>query len=339
MLRAMILRITAGALPPGIDAAALLALRGRLARAAHEVAGLESLVFGMRPSEVAEPEAAFVTVWRDADAMARATSPDEQQRFLDARLGLPIALGHSDHFEIVARSFAALPPESTVYIRLVTVRARPNEEARMVETLRDQQPRLVERGLVASHVGRRVVDRDVEAVTVGVWPDRATAAGREDLGAIETQPFFPHELEPWMDGLHVRTYEGIEIAPRLPTPAGPPVFVFDDELRIVDVTPAAAARLGRPAEELVGMAVRELSVAGSAVVDERFGRLQRDGTASGESAWAIPDAGRVYLRYVARRDVPVPGRHVAFVRRRHEPQPGFDELDAAVAEAFPAGAE
>jgi hypothetical protein len=47
----------------------------------------------------------------------------------------------------------------------------------------------------------------------------------------------------------------------------------------------------------------------------------------------------VYLRYVARRDVPVPGRHVAFVRRRHEPPPGFDELDAAVAEAFPAGAE
>jgi PAS domain-containing protein len=141
-----------------------------------------------------------------------------------------------------------------------------------------------------------------------------------------------------MDGLNVRTYEGIEIAPRLPAPDGPPIFVFDDELRIVDVTPAAAARLGRPAEELVGMALRELSVSGPAIVDERFGTLQRDGSASGDSAWLVPDAGRVFIRFVARRDVPVPGRHVALVRRRHEPPPALAELDAAVAEAFPAEA-
>ena len=91
-------------------------------------------------------EAAIVSVWRDATLMARATSVEEQDRFLGTRLQLPLELVEALHYEIVGRTFAALPPEQAAYLRLLTVRARPNEEARLIETLRAQQPKFVDLG-------------------------------------------------------------------------------------------------------------------------------------------------------------------------------------------------
>jgi hypothetical protein len=43
----------------------------------------------------------------------------------------------------------------------------------------------------------------------------------------------------------------------------------------------------------------------------------------------------VMLRWRLRRNVPVRGRHTILVRRRHEPEPTPDELDDALAAAFP----
>jgi len=80
----MILRIVLGRLPSGTDAAALVELRARLARVARDVAGLDSLIVGARQGMLsgasgdAPVEAAIVTVWRDAESMARATGIDEQ---------------------------------------------------------------------------------------------------------------------------------------------------------------------------------------------------------------------------------------------------------------------
>ncbi len=334
----MILRIVMGRLPARFDAKALVELRGRLARAARDVPGLESLIVGARRTSAGSTEspveAAIVTVWRDVALMARATAVDEQDRFLGLRLRLPLEVVEAVHYEIVGRTFAALPPESAAYLRILTVRARPNEEARLVKTLRDQQPRLVDLGLVASHLGRRVVGMECEAVTVGVWPDLATIR-RATQGRAE-RPLFESDLADWSDRTHLETFDGIEIAPRLPASSGPPIYVIDEELRIVDITAAAAAAIGWPAEDLVGRSVLEISLADPEIRAVPWQTLIDRGLVIGEGPWLVPDSGAVFIRYIAMRDVPINGRHTVLVHRWHEPEPTVQDLERALIEAFPA---
>lgn len=334
----MILRIVLGRLPSGTDANALLELRGRLARAARDVPGLDSLIVGARTALLSKKggdlsvEAAMVTVWRDVDSMARATGVDEQDRFLGHRLRLPLEIAGAVHYEIVGRTFAALPPETTAYLRIVTVRARPNEEARLIETLRDRLPQLVEMGLVASHLGRRVVGAEFEAVTVGVWPDQATLLAA--TGGGPERPLFEQELSHWSDRLQLETYDGIEIAARLPEASGPPIFIMDDQFRIVDVTSSAAAALGREPDDLVGRSLQELSRTDPEDFARNTDALRHQGAVAGEAKWHVPESGEVFLRYVARKDVPIPGRHTVLVHRWNEPAPTDADLDSALDAAF-----
>jgi PAS domain-containing protein len=334
----MILRIVMGRFPAGFDAIALVELRGRLGRAARDVPGLESLIVGARHASAGKAEspveAAIVSVWRDVALMARATDINEQDRFLGLRLQLPLELDEAVHYEIVGRTFAALPPDAAAYLRILTVRARPNEEARLIETLRDQQPRLVDLGIVASHLGRRVVGKECEAVTVGVWPDLATI--RRATGGRAERPLFEQDLVDWIDRTHLETFDGIEIAPRLPSASGPPIYIIDEHLRIVDLTAAAAAAIGWPLEELVGRSVLDISLADPDVRAAPWETLLEQGSVSGEGPWLVPDSGAVFIRYVAERDVPISGRHAVLVHRWHEPVPTIEDLHAALTEAFPA---
>jgi len=333
----MILRIVFGRFPTDLDANALVDARGRLAESALEVPGLDSLIVGARRSSLPGDhavEAAIVSVWTDATLMARATDIAEQDRFLAARLHLPLQIDEAVHYEIVGRTFAALPPEKTAYLRILTIQSRPNEEARLVETLRHQQRRFVDLGLVASHLGRRVIGRECEAVTVGVWPDLATI--RRATGGRPERPLFEQDLADWVDRLQLETYDGIEIAPRLPAASGPPIYVIDEHLRIVDITASAAATIGWPAEDLVGKSVREISLTDPQTAAAAWEALIDQGVSAGETSYLVPDSGAVFLRYIAQRDMPIPGRHTVLVHRWHEPAPTEDDLARAVEEAFPA---
>ena len=328
----MILRIVLGRLL-GDDAAALADLRDRIATAARTVRGLESLLIGARLVPEVERgdrpiQAVFVSVWQDAEQMLASTGVDEQGRFMGGRLALPFEIERADHYEILGRTFAALPPESLALLRVLRVRAREHDEARLVATLRGQQPRLVELGLVATHLGRRFVERgEVETVMVSVWPDQATlraaTQGRPEI------PLFAQELAEWADRIDLETYDGIEVAPHLPTRSGPPLLVLDEAMRIVDLTAAAAAMLGRPAEELVGLGA-------GALLGDLDGWLAAE-TLEGEASWDVPDVGSVLVRYLARRDVPIAGRHTVVVHRHQDPPPTVDDLERALAEAFPVG--
>lgn len=335
----MILRIVLGRLPSGTDADALVELRERLARVARDVSGLDSLIVGARTALLSGEggdvpvEAAIITVWQDAESMARATGVDEQDRFLGHRLRLPLEIDRAVHYEVVGRAFAALPSTTSAYVRIVTVRAKPNEEARLLETLRDRHPRLVEMGMVASHLGRRVVAGQCEAVTVGVWPDRATI--RAATGGGPERPLFEQELSHWADTLRLETYDGIEIAPRLPAASGPPIMIMDDDLRIVDVTASAAAAVGWEPVNLVGRTLDELTRTEPSLFARNVERFRRVGFTTGEAKWHVPDAGEVFLRYVVRKDEPIPGRHTVLIHRWHEPVPAAADLDAALDAAFP----
>ena len=336
----MIIRIVFGRLPDGTGPDALVVIRARLGRAARDVAGLESLVVGTERHLVATGDtsggpvgAALVTVWRDVESMIRATAIDEQDRFLGTRLDLPIEVDDAIHYELAGRIFSALPPTTLAYLRILTVRSRPNDEARLVETLRDQQHHLVRLGMVASHLGRRVVGSECEVVSVGLWPDATTPGSA--TGRRLDAPLYEEDLADWHGRLELKAYDGIEIAPRLPDRSGPAIFVLDGDLRIVDITPSAAATLGWPSEELVGRPIAEVSRTSPESRAALWRTFMEQGTLEGESAWLVPPVGDVIVRYVARSDVPVPGRHTVLVRRWNEPRPSFEDLEAAIAEAFP----
>ncbi len=327
----MILRIARWHLPDGTGPAAILTLRGQLSKAGRAVAGLETAILGVAREGPAQ--AVLVTVWRDVESMVRATGTDDEDRLLTRLLAIPLTVEGTDHYELVTRTFAALPPETAIYVRIIRIRARPNDEAALIEILRQRQPRLVEMGLIASHLGRRVGDRGVEMVTVGVWPDLAAVS--TDGAGDPSGPLFSEELRSWGDGIEVETYDGVEVAPQLASVTGPSLLVIDDELRIVDATAGAAATLGWAPEELIGRRVPDLSVTEPELFEANIARLMRDGQVEAEARWHVPEVGRVFMRLIARRDVPVPGRHAVLVRRHHDPRPTEADFLAAVAEAFP----
>ena len=63
--------------------------------------------------------------------------------------------------------------------------------------------------------------------------------------------------------------------------------------------------------------------------------LLQHGRVSGEGPWLVPDAGAVFIHFIAERDVPIAGRHTVLVHRWHEPIPTADDLEMALAQAFP----
>ena len=127
--------------------------------------------------------------------------------------------------------------------------------------------------------------------------------------------------------------------PAFRCPRGPRILVLDGSRRIVDLTPAAAAILGRTQDESVGMLVEDVAADGDRDGAMRWSRLldasRTDAHLTGEAAWLVPSGGHVMIRWLLRRDVPVRGRHTILVRRRQDPEPTAAELDAALADAFP----
>jgi PAS domain-containing protein len=313
--------------------------RMRLVRAAARVTGLETLIVGWHGIGDAAPGSALspsvvVTAWRDVDSMVAATSRDETS-FLRQRLGLDVDIERAESYEVMSRTFGSLPTPRSI-LRVVAMGARASAEAALFEHLRDIQHRLTERGLIASHVARRVAPDGIEAIVVGVWSDHsaieAATGGRID------RPAFADELAPWVESTTIDTYEALELAPRLPMTSGPPILILDGSRRVVDLTPAAAATVARTQEEAVGMLIEELAASDDADATATWLRLLDDdetGDRAGRSAWAVPSGGSVIVHWRLRRDVPVRGRHTILVRRRREPEPTSDELDAALAEAFP----
>ena len=312
--------------------------RLRFARAAGRVNGLETLILGWDGRSTAEPDRSFPTVvviiWRDAESMVAATGRDEQG-FLRDRLGLHLNVTRAETYEVMSRTFASLPTPQSV-LRILTIGANPGTDAALFERLREIQRDLTDRGLIASHVARRVEPDRIEALVVGIWRDHDAIA--EVTEGRPGNPAFVDRIRAFMGPVDVDTYEAMEIAPRLPLASGPPILVLDATGRIVDVTPSGAAALGRTQDEAVGLRLDEL--AGNGDANRRtwaavLGDPAGADTAFGEAAWTVPSGGDVFLRWYLRRDVPVIGRHTILVRRRQDPPPTAAELDAALAEAFP----
>jgi PAS domain-containing protein len=226
-------------------------------------------------------------------------------------------------------------------LRIVTLTARDTVEEPLFERLRDIQRWLTDHGLIASHVARRVVSSGIEVLVVGVWIDR-TAIELATLGQPD-RLVFPDEIGPLIESSAVEMYDALEIAPRLPLSSGPPILILDGSRRVVDLTPSAAAMLGRTQDEALGMLVEDIADAADRDGALHWSRLlddvQDDSQVAGEAAWVVPSGGHVMIRWLLRRDAPVRGRHTILVRRRQDAEPTVAELEAALAEAFPTGTD
>jgi PAS domain-containing protein len=312
--------------------------RQRLARASARVNGLETLVVGWRagdPGASAFTPSVVVVAWRDAESMIAAIGRDETG-FLRERLGLTVDTDGGESYEVISRTFGSLPAPTSV-LRIITMAARASVEAGLFERLRDIQRWLTDHGLIASHIARRVVPAGIEVLVIGVWIDH-DAIDQATLGHPE-RPAFIDEIGPLIESSAVETYDALEIAPRLPLSSGPPILVLDGSRRVVDLTPSAAAMLGRTQDEALGMLVEDLAAPGDRDAPLQWSRLLHeppgDGLAAGEAAWVVPSGGEVMIRWLLRRDAPVRGRHTILVRRRQEAEPTALELEGALAEAFP----
>ena len=128
-------------------------------------------------------------------------------------------------------------------------------EAEFFDRLRTIQQRFSEQGLIASHIGRRVGPDGIDALVLGVWRDRATieaATGRVDA------PTYLDDIRPWIDDVADRDLRRARDRTRLPMSSGPPIMILDESRRVVDLTPAAAAMLGRTQDEAAGVLVEDL---------------------------------------------------------------------------------
>jgi PAS domain-containing protein len=219
--------------------------------------------------------------------------------------------------------------------------AHARAEAALFERLREIQRWLTDHGLIASHVARRIVPAGIEVLVVGVWIDRK-AIDLATLGRPD-RPVFPDEIDPLIESADVEMYDALEIAPRLPLSSGPPILILDGSRRVVDLTPSAAAMLGRTQDEALGMLVEDIAATGDLDGAFQWTRLihdaRADGQAAGEAAWSVPSGGHVMIRWLLRRDAPVRGRHTILVRRRQDHPPTVAELESALLEAFPTGTD
>jgi PAS domain-containing protein len=274
--------------------------RERLARMAARINGLETLVAGWRagdPGASAITPSIVVTAWRDAELMVAALGRDEAG-FLREHLGLAVETEGGESYEVISRTFGSLPVPNSV-LRIVTMTARGSAEATLFERLREIQRWLTDHGLIASHVARRVIATGIEVAIVGVWNDHsaihAATQGRPERSV------FPDEIEPLIESSTVEMYDALEIAPRLPMSSGPPILVLDESRRIVDLTPAAAAILGRTQDEAVGMLVEDIAADG-----DRDGAMRLEPPARCvPDRWACDRRGRLACSVRWPRDDPL----------------------------------
>src|SRR5206468_532004 len=99
--------------------------------------------------------------------------------------------------------------------------------------------------------------------------------------------------------------------------------------------------LGRTQDEAAGVLIEDLAALERPDDAAQWAQLLEDGTGgekAGATAWSLPPGGRVLIRWRLRRNVPVPGRHTILVRRSLDAEPSTQELDDALAEAFPRAA-
>ena len=270
------------------------------------------------------PELVIVSTWSSFDELTAAG------RDLDAPISMPglapfVAESHAEHYELVIGE-ARMMPLREAKLRLTRIPIRPNAEAAYYQAVRAWADRLLdEAGLVAFSLGRRVVGRQDEIVSIQVWQDET--ALRDAAGADLQRPMGETELSRfWAADPAIEHFDALTaIEPRADAPA---ILLADDRRRYVHATPAAARLSGRPLARLLTMRVEDVTRAAEREgIPDAWDRFVAAGTMAGPYVLARPDGSEVEVRYAAKANAPWPGSHASLLVPTENGKDESDDLD------------
>ena len=191
-------------------------------------------------------------------------------------------------------------------------------------------------GVMALHVGRRVLHGRTDLVVLAVWRDRASlhryAQRREGPGI---NPEFAGRLT----DLQFSTYDCLS-AERLALPhEGPAILLADDDRHFIDASPGFELVLGVPGELVLRRAVDDLTIpAMREHVPGTWARFLEEGTLKGTFELLRPDGSTLPVTFRAAANVIGPGIH-AFAfdipGRERDERPVAEIVEATFASAQP----
>ncbi|HET7676268.1 MAG TPA: hypothetical protein VFK38_00285 [Candidatus Limnocylindrales bacterium] len=187
----MILRIFRARAPISERAAVVRFLTTEAAKLAASVRGLDSFAAGLRQ----DPDAlrfVLVSTWREPTALSDAAGAGWQQTVRPLPPAAETEL--ADHYEVVGEAPRVLVPPAGSALRILRAGLRPDVEEVFFERMRELSRGVgAAGGLVALHLGRRVVERRDEIVAVSVWRDwqALQRVAEDDLD----RPLFAAEVE------------------------------------------------------------------------------------------------------------------------------------------------
>lgn len=325
----MILRLFRARVRPGADAELLRRLRGRTIPEIQAEPAVRAFSYGFR-RDGCETHHLAVSTWTDiGPILARAGSLDRP--VVTTATSDIFDAARIDHFELVEPVDSGKVAPDGAVIGVVVAQVAPNADATALDLVRAVRDEVREAGVVALHVGRRVLERHTELVVLAVWRDRASLrafAQRRERRVIDRR--FLDQLTSWS----FETWDCLSQERLLVPPAGPAILIADETGRYVDASPGIEAVLGIPGELILHRSVAELTAPSQDPgFEESWAAFARDGYGSGTYDLVVPGGRAVRVRFRAERDVPSPGLHASLLRLPEDPDDGRPLADL-VAEAI-----
>jgi PAS domain-containing protein len=324
----VIIRLLRGSLPSERSRLLLERLRALPAEVAPP-GGLLSFTYGFR-NEPDHLSFLAISSWREYSDIADADGGTSLTR-PQARLGDLLDEAQVEHYELVDDS-PGLPVLDGAVLGLVWGRVAPNAEGAAHDMVRHVRDEITRAGVLALHVGRRVVENQSEIVVVALWSSRIAlhtfAKGRAS-GTIN--PEFLKLMTHW----RFETYDCVGPDRFLVPGSGPAVLLADDDGRYVDASPGVEALLGVPGEFILHGQLEDVTPEGSrAEIQLAWRSFLEAGHQEGMLELRRHDGTRLTVKFRAEANCPHPGLHASLLSLPADDALDGRPLEQVVAEAF-----
>ncbi len=271
--------------------------------------GLRTFQAGLSEQPDGVLELAVVTTWGTFQDVQRGIGEDPLHPAWLAAVANHLTPVSADHYELVGEELRGIVPLAGGALRILSGRLAPRHSETFFDFARRTQAEQLDSGLiVVSHIGRRLVGHDEEAVYVAVWRD--TEAPRL-LGGSATAPA---NRDQWEQSFADWSFTAYDAVARVSPKRGEPTVLLlaDNDRRYLFASAAAGRLLGRSPARLLGRRVEDL--AAPSVRDEvaqMWEAFLRDGSQSGSFDVTRGDGTTVAMQYEARANTPWPGVHAS----------------------------
>ena len=271
--------------------------------------GIVTWTHGIR-REGDEATGMTVSMWTDFDAI-RAVAGGRTDRDLSevAASGLLQLVG-IDHFEVVEPVDSGPVMFDGAVLGVIRGLIQPGAEPEVHELIRGVRDQVIAAGVVALHVGRRVVSGTSELIVVAIWRDRMSMRTFLQGRRTAIDPRFTGRLTNW----RFETFDSITPARLREGVSGPAELVVDAAGICIDATPAVEAVLGMPGELLLRHPLSERSAGADDLAPIL---VQLNAGEQAEGRWSVVriDGAQVTVTVRGQPNVPEPGLHTLVLER------------------------